>query len=135
LVQANHQNPRELLVSDTPYFIYHCLQGAIPSGNSNGALYKHTLPPTTTPDMGVQLQEFPTAIQLVSPHSSCAGWLLPHQTVECLNVPGQEVFSLQSGVFTSAKLVERLNNSSQIPGRILIVKEAVVRSQKGNFRL
>jgi hypothetical protein len=140
LIQANYQHPRDLLVGDTPFFIDPCLQGAIPSGYStsngalytSGALYKHTLPTTTTTtDLDVQFHGFPPAIQAVSPHSPCAGRLHPHLTVECLLVPGQQVFSLRSGAFTSAKLVERLNNSSQIPGRILVVKDGVVHSQKG----
>ena len=138
LIQANHQNPRDLLVSDTPFFIDPYLQGVVPSGYSNGALYKHMLPTTTTEDLGVQFQGFPPAIQGVSPHSPCAGRLHPHQTVECLIIPGREVFSLKSGAFTSAKLVDRLNNSSQIPGRILVVKDGVGHSQKGkssNFDL
>lgn len=134
LIQANQHNPRELLLSDTAFYIDPCLQQQQQGGGGySGALYKHTLPTTTrNTDLGIQFGGFPPVIESVSPHSPCAGRLHSHQTVECLMVsPNQEIFSLTSGAFTSAKLVEKLNNSAHVEGRLLVVKDGVVRSQKG----
>jgi hypothetical protein len=53
------------------------------------------------------------------------GRLVPRQTVEALLIPGSERMDLAAGAFTSTRVEEALQLSSNITGRILVVKDAV----------
>lgn len=125
LLNVNIMNPRHLLVSHNMYFI----DPSIGSNAVAGAMYKHRLP--AAKDLGFTLVGFPPVIHCVTQHSIFVGKLHPGQTVEALIVPGMPVFNLGAGGFTNAKLQERLNSTSHIEGRQLVVKDVTSAYGKG----
>lgn len=118
LIQANAGNPRRLMISSSPFYVDS-------SAGSNttvpGALYKHTLPASSS--LGVGFKGFPPVITVVAPSSLLAGRLHPGQTVAALLVPGQPIFNLAAGGFTSDRLEQRLLDTFQMQGRKLIVRD------------
>jgi hypothetical protein len=127
LIQFNAGNPRRLICSTSAFYF----DAAVSSNSSHGTkpqqppgvLYKYTLPHDVS-DLGFTMTGFPPVITHIQPHSAMDGLLRPHMTVEALLVPGEPIFNLQSGAFTSAKVHERLAASTVIRGRQLVVKEA-----------
>lgn len=131
LMKVNSSNPRRLIVSSNPFYI----DPSVDSGNSKalGALYKHNIP--TMSNLGFTMRGFPPVISSVLHGSHFAGRLHSGQTVEALLVPGQPTMNLAAGAFTSAKVAERLLETSHIGGRQLVVKDAVIPPrEKGTSR-
>jgi hypothetical protein len=126
LLRVNMNGPRHIMVSPSPFF-------ADPvAGNQNtGALYKHALPVNL--DLGLHMKGFPPGITYVQPNSPLAGRVYSGQGVHAVVIPGQPVFNLQAGAFTSDKVQERLASTSHIEGRQLVVKDgAQPRREKGS---
>jgi hypothetical protein len=115
MLRANVANPRQLLISSTPYYV-----DASIGTSTIGALYKHKLPAKY---LGVTMRGFPPVIENVEPTSMMTGRLHPGQTVEALLVPGQPVMNLAAGAFTSAKLQDQLLRTAHMEGRQLVVKD------------
>jgi hypothetical protein len=127
MLQANVDNPRQLLISSTPYYV----DPLIGTNTIIGALYKHRLPAGKY--LGFAMQGFPPVISCVQPTSMMTGRLHTGQTVEALLIPGQPVMNLAAGAFTSSKLQDRLSRTTQMEGRQLVVKDgAQRRREKGS---
>ena len=142
LIQVNTSNQRRLLVSINQFYYDECMaeqntpitvskqQSA--QSNSIGPLYRILLPTVSADALGIQISGFPPTVQSVdSSKSPLFGKIHPHQTVQALIVPGQELFHLRSGAFTGQRLVDRLNETSSIPGRQLVVKDTRNEVYKG----
>jgi hypothetical protein len=126
LLKANVSGPRHIMVSPSPFFA-----DPIAGSQNVGALYKHALPVKV--DLGLQMKGFPPGITYVSPNSPLAGRVHPGQGVHALVVPGQPIFNLQAGAFTSDKVQQRLASTANIEGRQLVVKDgAQPRREKGS---
>jgi hypothetical protein len=128
LLTANVANPRDLLVSSGAFYVDSSTGTTV-----RGVLYKHRLP--TAPALGVTMEGFPPVIINVMPHSPLQGRLHPGQTVEALIIPGQPVFNLAAGAFTSTKVQEKLLATSHLEGRQLVVKDGFnPQREKGSSR-
>lgn len=120
LIQSNVSSLRQLMLSYSPFYVDRSLG---PSRSSyNGPLYKHTLP--ATPSLGFSLVGFPPIVSAVPSGSPMAGRLIPGQTVQALLVPGEQRLDLAAGAFTSAKVQEKLDRTSCLEGRQLVVNDA-----------
>ena len=112
LLNANISQPRQLYLSVDKEYVDASLGSA-----HHGALYKHKLP--ATPNLGVSLTAFPPIVTSVAEYSAMRGRLIPGQTVEALLIPGKDRMDLAAGAFTSARVEEALQQSSNITGRVL----------------
>lgn len=121
LIEANTSNPRRLMVSSSPFYVDSTVENRNNTDAVRGALYKHTLPASSS--LGFGMRGFPPVITVVAPTSPLSGRLHPGQTVEALLVPGQPIFNLGAGGFTSARVEERLFDTCEIPRRTLVVKD------------
>jgi len=126
LIRSNqHSERRELMISNSPTYIDPSVLPSYQDPNaSRSVLYKHTLP--TMEPLGVFLTGFPPYISRIDPNSKLHGALQVNQTVQALVIPGQEVFHLQSGGFTNGNVIRRLDETSHIPGRQLVVKDVFI---------
>jgi hypothetical protein len=122
LLRVNAGTTRQLLFSRSPVYV------DFVNSNNNSmrrqvveVLYKHTLPQAK--HLGFLMQGFPPVISAVDQDSLLFQKLHPHQTVEALVIPGQAIFNLAAGAFTSAKLQEKLIETAHISGRQLVVKD------------
>jgi hypothetical protein len=134
LIQANPDNPRRLYLSPHAYFVDPLFSTVTTATRHTGVLYKHYLP-TTSSHLGIGLHGFPPFVTVVHPSSPLVGRLHPGQVVEALFVPGQPLMNLAAGAFTTQKVEERLHRTGNIPGRILVVKDAPIpKAEKGSSR-
>ena len=117
LLKANVSGPRSIMVSPSPFFA-----DPVAGTNHKGPLYKHTLPANVS-DLGLSMKGFPPAITLVSSNSPLKGRIYEGQGVQAVIIPGQPIFSLQSGGFTDAKVLEKLASTSEIEARQLVVTD------------
>ncbi len=67
---------------------------------------------------------FPPIILQVAADSPVQGRIIPGQTVEALLIPGRQRMDLAAGAFTAAKVSEALSETSNVNGRVLVVKDA-----------
>mmetsp|Transcript_22587 Transcript_22587/g.63024 ORF Transcript_22587/g.63024 Transcript_22587/m.63024 type:complete len:231 (-) Transcript_22587:1548-2240(-) len=120
--QNQHAPKRELMLCQTPHYTDPCIPPATTRAMQvRSALYKILLPPTI--NLGFTMTGFPPYVHDIHQASPVHGIMVPHQTVVALVVPGYEVFNLQSGGFTSANLLQRLEATSHIEGRQLVLQE------------
>mmetsp|Transcript_30313 Transcript_30313/g.50361 ORF Transcript_30313/g.50361 Transcript_30313/m.50361 type:complete len:215 (-) Transcript_30313:451-1095(-) len=126
LMNANIPRRRELILSPSQQYEDQSL-----NSTHKGALYKHVLPATS--DLGLKLTGFPPVVASLDDSSPLKHRLLPEQTVEALLIPGEQRMDLQSGGFTAARVTKMLKDTSDIKGRQLVVKDAVlVPKEKGS---
>jgi hypothetical protein len=131
LIQSNIANLRQLLLSSSLFYVDESL--GPPSSSYRGPLYKHTLP--AMPNLGFSLIGFPPIVMTVSPGSPMSGRLIPGQTAHALLVPGEQRLDLAAGAFTSATLQEKLNRTSSVVGRQLVVHDdAPAPREKGSSK-
>ena len=121
LIYSNIGIERQLLLSSSPEYVDETV-GILSTKSPSGAMYKHDIP--TQQDLGIIFVGFPPVVNHVTTTSVLYGRAVPGQTVQALLVPGMDRFDIESGGFRSDVLKQRLDMSANIPGRILVLKDA-----------
>mmetsp|Transcript_24326 Transcript_24326/g.57635 ORF Transcript_24326/g.57635 Transcript_24326/m.57635 type:complete len:261 (+) Transcript_24326:112-894(+) len=124
LIISNFGTERHLFLSSSPEYVDDSVgvSSTAPPLTSSGAMYKHDLP--SQQDLGIIFVGFPPVVNHVSTTSVLYGRAVPGQTAQALLVPGMDRFDIDTGGFRSDVLKQRLDMSANIPGRILVLKDA-----------
>lgn len=113
LLQKYQQGQRRLVLTNIPPECNNCYYILdLPIEN------KHSKYP-----FGLILDGFPPHVKGLTKDSLMTGKVLPGQTIHAICIPGQPDLTFQSGGFTTYRITDVLNNSSDIFGRKLIVKD------------